>query len=31
MERVRQPAYNYSYGVGDDMDDLMTEYGFGEE
>lgn len=31
LERVRQPGHNYGYGVGDDMDDLMMEYGFGEE
>ena len=31
IERVRQPAHNYGYGVGDDMDDLMVEYGFCEE
>jgi len=31
LERVRQPAHNYGYGVGDDMDDLMAEYEFGEE
>ncbi len=31
MERVRKPGHNYVYGVGDDMDDLMAEYGFGEE
>ncbi|MBW2650316.1 MAG: hypothetical protein JRC66_04745 [Deltaproteobacteria bacterium] len=31
MERVRQPGHNYGYGVGDDMDDLMVRYGFGEE
>ncbi len=31
LERVRRPAHNYGYGVGDDMDDLMAEYGFGEE
>lgn len=31
LERVRRPGHNYSYGVGDDMDDLMTEYGFGGE
>jgi len=31
LERVRQEGHNYGYYVGDDMDDLMVEYGFGEE
>jgi hypothetical protein len=31
LERVRQEGHNYGYCVGDDMDDLMAEYGFGEE
>ncbi|MBW2560881.1 MAG: hypothetical protein JRE40_08510 [Deltaproteobacteria bacterium] len=30
LEKVRRPGHNYGYGVGDDMDDLMAEYGFGE-
>ena len=31
LEQVRQEGHNYGYYVGDDMDDLMAEYGFGEE
>ena len=31
LEQVRQEGHNYGYCVGDDMDDLMAEYGFGEE
>ena len=31
LEQVRQECQNYGYCVGDDMDNLMAEYGFGEE
>lgn len=31
LERIRQKGHNYGYGVGDDMDGLMSEYGFGEK
>lgn len=31
LERVRHEGHNWGWGVGEDMDDLMTEHGFGEE
>jgi hypothetical protein len=31
LERVRREGRNWGWGVGDDMDDLMAEYGFAEE
>lgn len=31
LEHIRQEGQNYGYGVGDDMDDLMAQYGVGEE
>lgn len=31
LERVRREGHNRGWGVGDDMDDLMAEYGFVEE
>jgi phage-related protein len=31
LERVREGGHNWGWGVGDDMDDLMAEYGFVEE
>lgn len=31
LERVRHEGHNWGWGVGDDMDDLMAEYGFVEE
>ncbi|WP_201765147.1 hypothetical protein [Acidithiobacillus caldus] len=31
LERVRHEGHNWGWGVGDDMDDLMAEYGFAEE
>jgi hypothetical protein len=31
LERVRREGHNWGRGVGDDMDDLMAEYGFSEE
>jgi hypothetical protein len=31
LERVRHKGHNWGWGVGDDMDDLMVEYGFAEE
>jgi hypothetical protein len=31
LERVRNEGHNWGWGVGDDMDDLMAEYGFAEE
>ncbi|WP_198007075.1 hypothetical protein [Desulfurispirillum indicum] len=31
LERVRSEGHNWGWGVGDDMDDLMAEYGFAEE
>jgi len=31
LERVRRNGHNWGWGVGDDMDDLMAEYGFAEE
>lgn len=30
IERVRRAGQNWGWGVGDVMDDLMTEYGFAE-
>lgn len=30
LERVRHEGHNWGWGVGDDMDDLMAEYGFAE-
>jgi len=30
-ESVRHEGLNWGWGVGDDMDDLMAEYGFAEE
>ena len=29
LETVRRKGHNYGYGVGEDMDDLMKEYGLG--
>jgi hypothetical protein len=31
LERVRHEGRNWGWSVGDDMDDLMAEYGFAEE
>ena len=31
LERVRLESHNWGWGVGDDMGDLMAEYGFSEE
>ena len=31
LDRVRSEGHNWGWGVGDDMDDLMAEYGFAEE
>jgi hypothetical protein len=31
LERVQNEGHNWGWGVGDDMDDLMAEYGFAEE
>jgi hypothetical protein len=31
LERVRREGNNWGWGVGDDMDDLIAEYGFAEE
>jgi len=31
LERVRREGHNWGWGVGDDMDNLMAEYGFAEE
>jgi len=31
LERVRHAGHNWGWGVGDDMDDLMAEYGFAED
>ena len=31
LECVRNEGNNWGWGVGDDMDDLMAEYGFAEE
>jgi len=31
LECVRHEGHNWGWGVGDDMDDLMLEYGFAEE
>ena len=31
LERVRRESRNWGWGVGDEMDDLMAEYGFTEE
>lgn len=31
LERVRSEGHNWGWGVGDDMDELMAEYGFVEE
>ncbi|BDD89274.1 hypothetical protein [Desulfofustis limnaeus] len=31
LERVRHEGHNWGWGVGDDMDDLMAEYGFAEQ
>ena len=30
IERVRREGHNWGWGVGDDMDDLMAEYGFSD-
>jgi hypothetical protein len=30
IERVRREGHNWGWGVGDDMDDLMAEYGFAD-
>ena len=27
LDTVRSTCYNFGYGVGDDMDDLLAEYG----
>lgn len=31
LERIRREGHNWGWGVGDDMDYLMAEYGFAEE
>lgn len=31
LERIRRESHNWGWSVGDDMDDLMAEYGFVEE
>ena len=31
LERVRREGHNWDWGVGEDMDDLLAEYGFAEE
>jgi hypothetical protein len=31
LEHVRHEGHNWGWGVGDDMDDLMAEYGFANE
>lgn len=31
LERVRREGHNWGWGVGDEMDDLMAEYGFAKE
>lgn len=31
LESVQHEGSNWGYGVGEDMDNLMAEYGFGEE
>ena len=31
LDRVRSEGHNWGWGVGDDMDHLMAEYGFAEE
>ena len=31
LERVRREGHNWGWWVGDDMDDLMAEYGFAEK
>ncbi|HEX9778813.1 MAG TPA: hypothetical protein VGA63_11750 [Geopsychrobacteraceae bacterium] len=31
LERGQHEGYNWGWGVGDDMDNLMAEYGFAEE
>lgn len=31
LERVRREGHNWGWGAGDDMDDLMAEYGFAQE
>lgn len=31
LESVQREGHNYGYWVGDDMDRLMAEYGFGEK
>ena len=31
LERVQHEGHNWGWGVGDDMDDLMAEYGVAEE
>jgi hypothetical protein len=31
LERVRSEDHNWGWGVGDDLDDLMVEYGFAQE
>lgn len=31
LERVQHAGHNRGWGVGDDMDDLMVEYGFSED
>lgn len=31
LARVRHEGHNWGWGVGDDMDDLMAEYGFPEK
>lgn len=27
LDEVRRTCHNFGYGVGDDMDELLTEYG----
>ncbi len=31
LEHVQHAGHNWGWGVGDDMDDLMAEYGFAED
>ena len=30
LDQVRRVSHNFGYGVGDDMDDLLSEYGIGK-
>jgi hypothetical protein len=31
LDRVRHEGHNWGWGVGDELDDLMAEYGFAKE